>query len=248
LLGSVECGTRGNAELQFNGPRTGGIHHESRRNVGIVNHRAGKSLNDILVAGLFAGYGIAMPVGAITVMIITLSAQTSLRTGLAGAMGTATADGLYALVAVTTGAALAAVLRPVATPMRWLAAGVLLTLALKGVSDALRRSRTGGASQLLQAKRPSRAYFELLGLTLLNPLTIIYFSALVLGLHDDSWTAMGGLAFFLAAFAASASWQAVLAIGGALVGRLLTSDRGRLGTAFIGNGVILLLAAHLLLS
>jgi arginine exporter protein ArgO len=205
-------------------------------------------LNDILVAGLLAGYGIAMPVGAIAVMIITLSAQTSLRTGLAGAMGTATADGLYALVAVTTGAALAAVLRPVATPMRWLAAGVLLALALKGISDAVRRSRTGDTSQLMQAKCPSRAYFELLGLTVLNPLTIIYFSALVLGLRDDSWTAMGGLVFFLAAFAASASWQAVLAIGGALVGRLLTSDRGRLGTAFIGNGVIVLLAAHLLFS
>jgi arginine exporter protein ArgO len=163
-------------------------------------------------------------------------------------MGTATADGLYALVAVTTGAALAAVLRPVATPMRWLAAGVLVTLALKGVSDAVRRQQAGAASQSLHAKRPLRAYFELLGLTVLNPLTIIYFAALVLGLRDDSWTATGGLVFFLAAFAASASWQAVLALGGVLVGRLLTSDRGRLGTAFVGNGVIMLLAAHLLLS
>lgn len=205
-------------------------------------------MTDILLAGLLAGYGIAMPVGAITVMIVTLSAQTSLRTGLAGALGTATADGCYALLAVVAGAAVAGLVRPVAAPMRWIAGGVLILLAVKGIADAARRSRRDESAPLIPVTRPLRAYLNFLGLTILNPLTVIYFAALVLGLRDDLWSPGARVVFVLAAFAASASWQAVLAVGGSLGGRVLTSDRGRLGTAIVGNGVILALAAPLLLT
>ncbi|MCD9878916.1 LysE family translocator [Streptomyces guryensis] len=205
-------------------------------------------MGETLIAGVLAGYGIAMPVGAITVLIITLSAQTSLRVGLAGAMGTATADGLYALVAALSGVALANILKPVAEPMRWTAAVVLLAIAAKGISGAIRRSRDSGNAQTVKVKKPGRAYLQLLGLTILNPLTIIYFSALVLGLRNDAWTSWDSVVFVAAAFAASASWQAVLAIGGALVSRVLTSEKGRLWTALIGNGVILFLAARLFLA
>ncbi|MEU3727436.1 LysE family transporter [Streptomyces sp. NPDC031705] len=205
-------------------------------------------MNDILIAGVLAGYGIAMPVGAITVMIVTLSAQTSLRTGLAGAMGTATADGLYALIAASTGAALAGLLRPVAEPMKWAAAIVLLALAVKGLTTAVRSSLDPDSVRRIEATGPVKVYLQFLGLTILNPLTIIYFSALVLALRNDDWPRMGGLVFVVAAFVASASWQALLAVGGALVGRVLTSNKGRLATAVIGNGVIIFLAGRLLLS
>lgn len=207
-----------------------------------------RKVNDILIAGVLAGYGIAMPVGAITVMIVTLSAQTSFRTGFAGAMGTATADGVYAVIAALTGAALAGLLRPVAVPMRWAAALVLIALAAKGLTDAVRRSLDPDSVQRIEAKRPLNTYLQFLGLTILNPLTIIYFSALVLALRNDDWPPLGGLVFVAAAFVASASWQAMLALGGALVGRVLTSKKGRLGTAVIGNGVIVFLAARLLMS
>ncbi|MEV6165650.1 LysE family transporter [Streptomyces sp. NPDC052052] len=208
----------------------------------------GGKVNDILIAGALAGYGIAMPVGAVTIMIVTLSAQESLRTGLAGAMGTATADGLYALIAALTGAALAGLLRPVAVPMRWAAAIVLVALAVKGLTTAIRRSLDPDSVQRVEAKRPLNTYVQFLGLTVLNPLTIIYFSALVLALRNDNWPPMGGFMFVTAAFIASASWQALLAVGGALIGRFLTSRKGRLGTAVIGNGVIIVLAARLMVN
>jgi arginine exporter protein ArgO len=163
-------------------------------------------------------------------------------------MGTATADGLYALIAALTGAALAGLLQPVAQPMRWTAAVVLLALAAKGLADAVRRSLDAGSVQRVEEKRPLNVYLQFLGLTVLNPLTIVYFSTLVLALRNDDWPAMGGLLFVVAAFAASASWQVLIAVGGALVGRVLTSDRGRLGTALIGNGVIIFLAVRLMLS
>jgi arginine exporter protein ArgO len=90
-------------------------------------------------------------------------------------------------------------------------------------------------------------YVQLIGLTILNPLTVIYFSVLVLGLHNGhSWTVADGAVFVLATVAASACWQSVLAIGGAVIGRALTGPRGRLGSALVGNAVIALLAVRLL--
>ncbi|MEV5905966.1 hypothetical protein AB0L81_39770, partial [Streptomyces sp. NPDC052127] len=68
-----------------------------------------------LVAGLVAGYGIAVPVGAVATYLVSLTARTSLRTGVCAALGVALADGLYALVATAGGATVAAVLRPKAT-------------------------------------------------------------------------------------------------------------------------------------
>jgi threonine/homoserine/homoserine lactone efflux protein len=203
-------------------------------------------VTETVIAGLLAGYGIAIPVGGMSVLIITLSAQTSLRTGLAGAMGTATADGIYALLAVLAGAALITVLQPVAQPIQWIAAVVLVLIAAKGLVGALRRPGNRAAPDAL-VKRPARAYLELLGLTMLNPLTIVYFSALVLG-HRQAASPLLAVVFILAAFAASASWQALLALGGALIGRVLTGERGRLITALVGNGVIIVLAVQLLIS
>ncbi|WP_034270924.1 LysE family transporter [Actinospica robiniae] len=216
-------------------------------------------MGTILVAGLLAGFGIAVQVGAITVLIMSLSANHSLRTGLAAGMGTATADGLYALLATTAGAGVAALLRPIAGPMRWIAAAVLVLIAVRGVTVALRTRRTdaatvsadetesAGEATAEPARRPLGAYFQVLGLTILNPLTIIYFSVLVLGLHNgSSWSIADAAVFVLATVAASACWQSVLALGGALIGRALTGPRGRLGSALVGNAVIAVLAVHLL--
>ncbi|GFJ92910.1 hypothetical protein Prum_065520 [Phytohabitans rumicis] len=59
------------------------------------------------VDGVIAGYGVAIPVGAIAILIMGLAARTSFRVGAAAALGVATADGLYAVIAVAGGAALA---------------------------------------------------------------------------------------------------------------------------------------------
>jgi arginine exporter protein ArgO len=96
------------------------------------------------LAGVVAGYGVAMPVGGIAVLIAGLSARTSLRIGAAAGLGAATADGIYALVAVLGGAAIAGLVAPVATPLRWAAAAVLLVLAGRTAFVALRGR--GGSS------------------------------------------------------------------------------------------------------
>ncbi|MFJ1669690.1 LysE family transporter [Streptomyces bottropensis] len=202
-----------------------------------------------LVAGLLAGYGIAIPVGAVATYLVSLTARTSLRTGACAALGVATADGLYALLAALGGTALAAALQPVLTPLRWVSALVLLALAARGAVTALRRYRAGRLTTRPQRDpvSPARAYVALLGITLLNPTTVVYFAALVLGSRaTDAVSPLEQGVFVLAAFLASASWQLLLAGGGALLGRALTGHRGRLVTGLLSSAVIALLAVLML--
>ncbi|MEV5082441.1 LysE family transporter [Streptomyces sp. NPDC056159] len=203
-----------------------------------------------LVAGLLAGYGIAVPVGAVATYLVTLTARTSLRTGVCAALGVATADGLYALLATLGGSALAAALRPALVPLRWASALLLAALAVRGAVGAVRRylGHRLAARTDPPPPSPARAYLALLGITLLNPTTLVYFAALVLGTRGTQAAPPSQQAVFvLAALAASASWQLLLAGGGALLGRTLTSHRGRLVTTLASSTVITALAVRMLL-
>ncbi|MEK2490191.1 LysE family transporter [Kitasatospora purpeofusca] len=207
-------------------------------------------MTDALLSGLLAGYGIAVPVGAISVLIVTLASRVSLARGLAAALGVATADGLYALLALIGGATLAPLLAPAAGALELAAAAVLVLLAAHGLRATLRTHRADrdpAGPPPPEPASPWRTYASLLGLTLLNPLTVVYFSALVLGGRTGPGSLGPGLVFVLAAFAASASWQALLATGGALLRRVLTGPRGRLLTGLTGNLVVLALALRLAL-
>ncbi|MCX5007893.1 LysE family transporter [Streptomyces sp. NBC_00638] len=202
-----------------------------------------------LVAGLLAGYGIAMPVGAVATYLVSLTARTSLRIGASAALGVATADGLYALVAALGGTALAAGLQPFLLPLRWISVLVLAALAVRGASGAVRQYRERRLPERAgqDPPRPARAYLALLGITLLNPTTVVYFAALVLGSRTaDAVRPLEQGVFVLAAFVASASWQLLIAGGGALLGRTLTGHRGRLVTGLASSAVIMLLAVRVL--
>jgi arginine exporter protein ArgO len=188
-----------------------------------------------LVAGLLAGYGAAIPIGAIGALLITLAARTSLRVSAAAALGVATVDGAYALVAMLGGNAMAAAIAHVAGPMRWIAAGVLAAIAVRTALAALRRTDTPGVA----LTTPLRAYLTLIGLTALNPTTVVYFAALAVGRQTTSDL------FVVAVFVSSASWQLVLACGGRLLGRFVDTPRGRLVTGMAAALVVLALAVKL---
>ncbi|ONI74416.1 lysine transporter LysE [Kribbella sp. ALI-6-A] len=201
-----------------------------------------------LVAGLVAGYGIAIPVGAIGTYLVALTARTTLKVGAAAALGVATADGLYALIATLGGSAIAPALAPITTPLKWISVAVLLALAARGAATAItHHRRLHSTKPIPPPPTPTRAYFTLLGMTLLNPTTIIYFTALVLGTQDATTPSYAEQAIFItAAFLASASWQLALSTGGALLGRLLTSPRARLLTALTSSAIITVLALRIL--
>lgn len=204
-----------------------------------------------LVAGLLAGYAIAMPVGPVATYLVSLTARSSLRVGSAAALGVASVDGLYALAAAAGGDTLAGVVRRAAGDLRLAAAVVLLYVAGRGAVRAWHRYRAGwrasgrplaGAGPM----RPARAFGTFIGLTAVNPATFAYFAALVAGGGHDLTSAAELMVFAGAAWVASASWQLALACGGALAGRVLAGQRGQLLTALASSLIIGTLAIRML--
>jgi threonine/homoserine/homoserine lactone efflux protein len=186
--------------------------------------------------GLLAGYGIAIPVGAIAVLIINTSIRCGFRTGFMAGVGAATADLVYAGLAGVAGMAVSAVLAPLANVLGLLGGLVLMALALAG----LRRGwRLDQVDRVREADcQPGQTYLKFVGLTLINPLTIIYFSALILGRESTSvWTTGDVVLFVSAAGLASLSWQCLLAGLGGLAGARL-SPRIRAFTSIVGNLIV----------
>jgi threonine/homoserine/homoserine lactone efflux protein len=78
--------------------------------------------------GVLAGYGIAVPVGAIAILIVDMGLRCGFRLGFMAGAGAASADFIYAGLAALAGEALATMLTPFALPLRIASALVLLGL------------------------------------------------------------------------------------------------------------------------
>lgn len=200
---------------------------------------------EVVVSGLVTGWAIAVPVGAVAALLVTLTARTSWRVGASAALGVATVDGVYAAVAVVSGAALAQLLAPVAEALR-IASGVVL-LVLAALTALHAWSRRSTPPQAGRVVGPLSAYVVFVGVTAVNPATVVYFAAVVLGNRDLVDGALEGGVFVLAAFVASALWQLFLVAAGSGLGRAVTGPRGRLVTGLLAAGVIAGLALHTML-
>lgn len=202
-------------------------------------------------AGALAGLGIAVPVGAIAVLLIDLGARRGFLPAFAAGSGAASADLLYASLAAFAGAPVAALLAPVGPGLRAVSGLVLVAIALIGLRRAGAQPPAGSPARASNPAAPSsapRTYLAFLGLTLLNPMTITYFTALVLGggagagrLREPAARA----AFVAGAALASWSWQILLAATGSLLHARVTPRQQRL-TGIVGNVVILGLAVRIL--
>lgn len=223
------------------------------------------------LAGAAAGYGIAIPVGAIAILIVETGLRRGFRLAAAAGTGAAAADGIYAAVAAVFGAALATAIAPYETPLRAVSVVVLVAIALRGLAGLRRaaapaapmdpgpgtgrgldgQAATGpGGGSTLPPGTPAaargtsvmRTFGAFLGLTLLNPLTVTYFAALILGLAATGAEPGEKAAFVAGAFLASLSWQTLLAAVGALLHRRLSPSL-RAGVILLGNAIILGFAA-----
>jgi len=198
---------------------------------------------EALLAGAIAGYGIAIPVGPIAVLILEVGVRHGFGQAAAAGAGAASADGLYATLAAFFGAAVAAVLAPMIVPARY--AGATL-LAFLGARTLLAARAMAADAEIADRSQPRRVrtYGTFLGLTVVNPMTFLYFSALVLGLPALSADPAARLAFVIGAFGASLSWQLGLAFAGAtLHGRM--STRARRWTQVVGGLIVLAYAVKI---
>ena len=200
---------------------------------------------DAFLTGVVAGYGIAIPVGAIAVLIVEVGIRCGFRCAFFAGAGAATADLFYAGLAVVGGTALAGVVRTVDDPLRIASSVVLAVIAVIGLR------RVGKQPESIHIQFPDRrelagTYARFVGLTIINPTTVVYFAAVIVGLGiATDMSAVEGVLFTVGAFLASLSWQTLLAGVGALAGDRL-SARAQTIAVVLGNLVILVFAAVIL--
>jgi len=137
---------------------------------------------DAFLTGVLAGYGIAIPVGAIAILIVEVGIRRGFWPAFLAGAGAASADFLYSGLAVIGGAALATAIGTVSAQLRVISGLTLIVIALIGLWRVRRlatpaRVDDGSRTDLL------RTYARFLGLTIINPATIVYFAAVITDKH-----------------------------------------------------------------
>ena len=190
-----------------------------------------------LLAGMVAGYAIAVPVGVIAVLIIETGMMGGLRRGLAA--GAATVDLLFCSLALVVGGLLNQLLAVALVPLQVLSGGVLISIGVRGLlslrasgsrADAVADPRVRGSVRQL--------YLRFIALTAMNPATILYFLALAIGLPGLGSDPLNAIAFTAGAAGASLSWQLLLGAIGAAAGRILP-ERAVTATRIVGQVLIM---------
>jgi len=194
---------------------------------------------------MIAGYGIAVPIGPIAIIIMEFGVRRGLRVAFCAGLGAASADLIYATIASVAGTLLGEILAPFSSLIRVASALALITLGVWLFYHGIRSNRSAESERFASGTCPS-AYGMVLGLTLLNPVTVTYFTSLILGLKMASAHSASNIALFVAgAFFASLSWQSFLACVGGYAHKRL-SNRLQSATYAVGNGLIVVLGIAIL--
>jgi threonine/homoserine/homoserine lactone efflux protein len=200
------------------------------------------------VEGLLAGYGISIPVGGIALLILDTGLRFGFRRGFFAGAGAATADFLGALAVAVAGGLIADLLAPISGVLRVASGLGLVAMGLWGFLRSRRAARPATAVERPRDSGDFPTYFQFIGLTIINPLTVAYFAAFVLGRGADELSRWDARAAFVAGFAlASLSWQTLLAAFGAATHRFLP-PRIQSVVSAIGNLLVAALGIWMLAS
>lgn len=166
----------------------------------------------LFVKSLFLGLAIAAPLGPIGALCINRTYECGFAAGLAGGLGTALADAVYAALAAAGFAAFASVLGMIDMPLRLTGGAFMLWLGWKSLRPAPQRAAVAVSARDLIGT--TAATFLL---TITNPMTILSFAALFAGLGLAAGAGRTGAVLVVAGvFAGSMLWWGMLSGGVAL--------------------------------
>ncbi|MGY4645107.1 LysE family transporter [Cellulomonas sp. URHB0016] len=214
-----------------------------------------------LVLGALAGLAVAMPVGPVGILLLRTGLLEGTRVAVAAAVGIATVDAAYAVLAVVAGEPVSHLATTHAHVARLVSSAVLLVVGVVALRQwwgdrphGPGEPTHGAPTEAAGPRGPASvrgAYGRFVGLTAVNPLTAVTFATVAVGLATqvgeragEQPGAAGAVAFVLGAAAASLVWQLALAVvGGGLGGRLGPVGRSR--ASLVGALVVVALAVAL---
>jgi threonine/homoserine/homoserine lactone efflux protein len=195
---------------------------------------------DALGAGALAGLGVALPLGAVGVLIVQEGISGGWRPASAAATGVALVDGAYAVLAVAAGAAVTTALAGLERTVQLVGAAVLVAVAVRGLL-ALRTPPERG-----EPVPQARVLRRFVALTAVNPMTAVYFVVLTAGLGEVVTDPASRAAFAAGVLLASLAWQLTLAGAASLAGARLPSWL-RVATSLAGHLLVVGYAVRLAL-
>ncbi|WP_395292883.1 LysE family transporter [Kitasatospora hibisci] len=206
------------------------------------------------LAGVGAGLGVAVPLGAVGVLLLE-EGRRGRAAAVSAACAVAVVDMAYAALATALRSSLASVLSGWEAWARAVAAVVLVLVAVRGLLGLRREPAVGpppgpgDAGAAVTAPAGSGpAFLRFAALTAVNPTTALYFAALVTGggagaLSGGSYDVASGVAFVAGVLVASLAWQQLLAAVGVSLGARL-SPRVRRVTYCVGYGLVVYYAVR----
>jgi threonine/homoserine/homoserine lactone efflux protein len=182
---------------------------------------------EALGGGVIVGMTIATQFGAVSALLFETAVRAGPRAGAAAALGVASVDLAYATGAVVAGGAARAGLTAHLAEVRAVAAVILALVGVHGLWALTRPpspDQGAYAPTLDDVSRPfgvpSGQYLRFVGLTAINPLTIVYFGSVTASLSLSG--VPEGAAFLVGAGTASALWHLALSQAAGHAGRRFT--------------------------
>lgn len=186
----------------------------------------------LFAKGMALGLAIAAPLGPIGALCINRTLERGFLAGVAGGLGTALADGVYALAAGAGFAAFSATLAAIDTPLRLFGGAFMLWLAWTNLA-----ARTSPKAATSSARGLAATVATTFALTIANPATILSFAAIFAGLGLGAADGAGAAILVAGVFGGSMLWWVALS-GAIAFGRTRLPD-GFARLAGFASGVLL---------
>lgn len=187
---------------------------------------------DLLVAffsGTAAGLGLAAPLGAIGVLLIREGLGAGFRAGSVAAAGVAFVDAVYCIIAVTVGVLAAPIIESWGAIPSIVGGAVLVVIGARGVRSSLvSREVSEAIPGLASSLSLWRRFAMFVGLTAINPATLLYFAAVTVALGSALASVSASVAFVAGVAGASFCWQLGLVATGAVLKTRITPRGQRL--------------------
>lgn len=196
------------------------------------------------LAGIVAGLGVAMPLGAVGVLLLREGLENGFPIAAAAAAGVAVVDLVYCAFAAVVGTQVASTLEHHHGVFLLVSGLVIVGI---GVRQLIATWRGSGApaSGTVDQTSAWRAFARFVVLTAINPITLVYFVALAgaVTTSNDSWVAP--VVFVTAVGLSSLAWQLVVAGAGSLFGASISAGASRIVGVIASSFVVSLGAAVL---
>lgn len=177
-------------------------------------------------AGVVAGLGAAMPLGAIATLLLREGLVNGYRVAAGAAAGVATVDLVYCAVATLTGATFAPMIDDHRGAFLLASGTLIVAIGLRQLRQALKQDTR--VAQEVERTSARRAFGRFVGLTAINPITLVYFVALAGAATTSGGSWVGSIIFVAAVGSSSLAWQLLLARVGSSVGASVSLSARRI--------------------